>query len=283
MKYKNTFWQFLLPQHLLSRLVGTIARCKTPYIKNFLIKQFIKKYSIKMYDALEQDPNKYKSLEDFFIREVHPEARPFVCGAEDMACPVDGTISQLGQINGKELLQAKGYNFSVDSLFGGDSGLAKNFHDGCFTTIYLAPKNYHRVYMPIDGTLVKTIYIPGKLFSVNQKTTSEIKDIFTRNERLVMVFNTDIGLMSIVLVGAMIVSSIHTKWTDDLITNNFENEIKSNSHEGQGINIRRGEEIGYFTFGSTVILLFQKDKIRLNDSLLKVNKSVLIGQLLGTM
>ena len=268
-------WQYIVPKHLISCVFGNLAYCKIVWLKNVLIYLFFKNYAIDMKDALEPNIYNYPNLASFFIREARKEARPFACNNKDIACPVDGKISQIGKINEDKIIQAKGINFDLMKLLGGNSSYVKEFCNGDFATIYLAPHNYHRVYMPMDGVLEKIIYIPGELFAVNNKSASTIPDLFARNERMVIFFDTVFGRMAVVLVGAMIVSGIKTPWAHET------NQYQVLDYTNKKINLLRGDEIGYFTFGSTVILLFQKDAALWDELSSIVGNSVKIGQLLG--
>jgi phosphatidylserine decarboxylase len=280
---KAVLWQHLIPQHICSNLVGSLTRCRVNWLKNHLIDLFIKQYGITLEDALNPDPYAYKDLESFFIREVDAKKRPFTLEPKNIASPVDGTISQFGKIAGDELIQAKGFSFDLTNLLGKSEEDAASFLDGDFITIYLSPKNYHRVFMPIDGSLQKTIYIPGRLFAVNQKTAEAIPNLYGKNERLVLFFETKFGPLAIILVGALIVSGIHTSWAGKIQCKGFNRKICVASYSANKLILNRAQEMGYFTFGSTVILLFPKNKISWNSSLIKNNQAIQIGQLLGSL
>jgi phosphatidylserine decarboxylase len=273
LKHFLPYFQYILPQHLLTKLAGKLADSRTPWLKNFLIKQFIKTYHVNLTEALIENPEAYDNFNQFFIRELKPGIRPIASAPNAIISPADGYIAQIGNIQKKQLLQAKNFYFDLGTLLGGDTQLADNFHDGTFATIYLAPHNYHRVHMPLDGKLVKTIYVPGKLFSVNRMTSEIIPNLYSRNERLICVFDTTLGPMTIVLVGAMIVGSIQTVW--------MKNPIRANriitETFSDGIQLIKGAELGYFKLGSTVILLFGKDKI-LSQSTLTTTSTLQVGQ-----
>lgn len=256
--------QYIAPQHLLSRLAGWIAESHCSFIKNILIKSFIKIYKVDLSIAVLEDANSYPSFNSFFIRHLKPELRPIVQEPNQIACPVDGIISQVGKIEENQLLQAKGYYYSVNDLLG-SSDKANLFLNGDFATFYLAPHDYHRVHMPLSGKLLETIYIPGKLFSVNQTTARSVSSLFTRNERLVCFFETEKFPIAIVLVGAMIVGAIRTSW----------------KKENGVVSLQRGDEMGYFKLGSTVIVLFPKNNITWSADI-KEQSKVCMGQLLGT-
>lgn len=267
--------QYLVPQHAYTRLMGYLANCKTPWLKNWLIKIFINRYNVDMRLAVNEDYTAYPCFNDFFIRHLKPQLRPIVNGLQEIACPADGVISQMGKIDGYSILQAKGFNYSLRSLLGGSEALTKEFQYGSFATIYLAPRDYHRVHMPFAGQLRETIYIPGALFSVNKDTTEAIPNLFSRNERLVCIFDTEVGPMALILVGAMIVGNIVTSWADCPRSSSI--EVKTYE---KNIFLEKGAEAGYFNVGSTVILLFGEDKIAWDKSLSEQSK-VQMGQLLG--
>ena len=252
--------QHWVPQHALSRFVGNIANSRTPFIKNAFIKWFIKRYNVDMSIAKEENPTAYASFNDFFTRELKPGVRP-MCGEPNViVCPADGAISQLGKtINGR-IFQAKGQDFSATELLGGDAALAEEFADGDFATIYLSPKDYHRVHMPYGGKLRAMVSIPGELFSVNTVTAENVPRLFSRNERVAAIFDTDIGPMAVVLVGAMIVAGIETVW-DGQIAPMGSGEPETSLYPYQNINLERGAEMGRFKLGSTAVILFAKDKV----------------------
>jgi phosphatidylserine decarboxylase len=268
---KNTlfiFFQHIVPQHLLSRLVGKIADCETPWVKNSFIKWFNNNYQINMSEAQEEIPTNYPSFNAFFTRALKTEARPIDPTEGTLVSPADGAISQLGKIQHGRIFQAKGRGYSLSTLLGGDQDQAQAFVDGEFATIYLSPRDYHRVHMPVTGTLTHTTYIPGDLFSVNQTTAEGVEQLFARNERLVAFFDTEHGPMAMVLVGAMIVAGIETVWSGQEaprlrtpIKNSFGNQAQD------PIVLEKGAEMGRFKLGSTVILLFGKDAINWQDSL----------------
>lgn len=259
----NALMQYLVPQHAVSYLAGRIAEVRIPWLKNALIQLFIKHFGVDMSQAVYEDINHYPTFNSFFTRHLKPELRPIVQGPDEIACPADGVISQLGQINENKLLQAKGHHFSLENLLGSPDE-AQLFMHGNFMTFYLAPKDYHRVHMPMTGTLRKSVYIPGSLFSVNQSTAENITALFTRNERLVCLFDTDIGPMAIVLVAAMLVGSINTVW----------------DASSEKITLNRGAEMGHFKMGSTVILLFSKDRVCWSNAT-QEGSLVQMGQLIG--
>lgn len=270
--------QYVLPQRLLSCIAGWLAESHLPWLKNFLIKQFIKRYKIDLQETIIETPGEYATFNQFFTRQFKPGVRPIAAGREQIVSPVDGSVSQISRIKQNELIQAKSFYFDLNTLLGNDSALAEIFYDGHFATLYLAPHNYHRVHMPITGSLDKTIYVPGKLFSVCPTTAKHIPQLYSRNERLISLFTTDAGPTAIILVGAMLVGNIQTVWQRSPIRSaSITTQIDSHSDK---ITLTKGDELGYFKMGSTVILLFTKDKIEWLTSI-KENTIVQVGQLLG--
>lgn len=267
--------QYLIPQHSYTRLMGLLAKCRIPWLKNYLIKIFIDRYQVDMSLAVIEDYKAYPTFNDFFIRHLKPALRPIVQGPNQIACPVDGTISQMGKIDRETLFQAKGFYFNLTQLLGGSEKLSREFMDGSFATIYLAPRDYHRIHMPFPGRLRETIYIPGTLFSVNQETTLAIPNLFSRNERLVCIFDTEIGPMAVILVGAMIVGNIVTAWDDRPKSATIQSKTYSD------VTLLRGAELGYFNVGSTVILLFAENKASF-EAALTTEETVRMGQLFGS-
>lgn len=261
------FLQHLLPQHLLSRCVGFLAETSIEWIKNPLISLFIKAFDVDMRQAIEEDPQAYRTFNDFFIRNIKPELRPLCSETDAIACPADGAISQLGDIELGKIFQAKGKSFDLTALLGGDEYLSQHFLGGKFATIYLSPKDYHRVHMPYDGQLQTMVHVPGKLFSVNDVTTQLVPDLFARNERVVSIFDTDAGPMAVILVGAMIVASIETSWEGQITP--YKKQIRTteypNTH-GEVV-LNKGEEMGLFKLGSTAIVLFGPDCVEWQENL----------------
>lgn len=252
--------QRFLPQHLLSSFAGLLANCKVHWLKNKLIQYFVWRYPVNLAEALNPTPYTYACFNDFFTRALKPEGRPIANGIHDLVSPVDGQISQLGTIAEGKIFQAKGHHFTAEELLGGDTTLAESFVNGSFLTVYLAPKDYHRVHMPIDGVLTQMIYVPGSLYSVNFKTTSCTPNLFARNERVIAIFNTSIGRVAVVLVGAMIVGSIEMISTGTITPPRLKS-IQIWDHLEHPIYLKRGEELGRFKLGSTVILLFEENKV----------------------
>lgn len=278
--YLKSLPQFLLPKVILTRFAGFIAELKNPTLKNYIIQRFIKKYGVNMREAREENPRAYACFNDFFIRHLKPESRPLA--QADIVSPVDGIISELGPIKEGQLIQAKGRYYSVDELLAADSSLSMQFKKGHFATLYLSPKDYHRIHMPIDASLREMIYVPGKLFSVQPATARIVPRLFARNERLVAFFDTEAGLMAMVLVGATIVGAIGTRWQGDIprASNKVQfNYLDKNPDERF---VKQGEEMGYFKLGSTVILLFADgQKIQWLDDL-GAGQAIRYGQPFGT-
>ena len=252
--------QYLLPQHLISRIMGKLAAWHAPKIvKNTAIHWFIAKYKVNMTITEQTNINDYPSFNSFFIRQLKHGLRPIAAG-NIIASPVDGSISEIGKINTDKILQAKNRHYSLAQLLANDTELTSTFTNGSFATIYLSPCDYHRVHMPYTGKLLRSIYVPGKLFSVNPTTVQGIDDVFARNERLISIFATDRGNMAVILVGAMLVAGIHTTWQGQITPNRF-SATQSWSYADKDIVLQKGDKLGYFNFGSTVIVLFPEDKI----------------------
>ena len=274
--------QYLLPKHFLSRLVGFFA--EGTLFKNFFIKVFIRRYKVDMSEALIQDINQFENFNGFFTRALKKNARKIENIPGVIVCPADGAVSQLGNIEDDKILQAKGHSYSLIELLGGDLDIAEKFRSGSFATIYLAPKDYHRVHMPLAGTLEKVIYIPGKLFSVNQLTAEYISNLFARNERAVCYFSSDAGPMALILVGAMIVAGIETVWSGQICPSREPHKVQSTNFENRSpaIKLATGSEMGRFKLGSTAIVLFGPGAVTLDQNL-SVSSRVKMGQKLGQL
>lgn len=272
-------FQNVVPQQLLTRAAGALAELRRPaWLKNLFIRQFIRIYDVNMTESAEPDYRNFPCFNDFFTRALRTGARPLT--SADILCPADGAISQLGAITDGALLQAKGRDFSLVDLLGGDAAQAAQFQNGQFATIYLSPKDYHRVHMPVTGTLVSTRFVPGKLFSVNAVTAENVDSLFARNERLICYFDTQHGPMAMILVGAMIVAGIETVWAGRMTpqraaTANF-------SSASPRITLATGQEMGRFLLGSTVILLFPKDAMQWNSQY-HAGSATRMGEALGTL
>ncbi|MES2821380.1 MAG: archaetidylserine decarboxylase [Pseudomonadota bacterium] len=273
--------QYLLPHHLLSRLIGCAAECRAAWFKNRLIGWFAEQYRVDMREAQVEDLSAYEHFNAFFTRALKDGARPLDPAPGAILCPADGAISQLGPIEQGRVFQAKGHSFSVQELLGGDSARAQAFMGGNFATVYLSPKDYHRVHMPLAGTLREMVYVPGRLFSVNQSTAENVPGLFARNERVVCLFDTERGPMAVVLVGAMIVASIETVWAG-LVTPP-KRQLKTLRYDEAArapIHLAAGAELGRFKLGSTAIVLFGPSQVRWADAL-AAGSAVRMGQALG--
>lgn len=242
--------QHSVPQVMLSRLTGRLADARTPWLKKLLIERFAATYKVDMSEAEREALADYDSFNDFFTRALKPEARPL---GDGIVSPADGLVSQLGSIDNGVLLQAKGQDYCLDTLLGGASRWNHPFTNGSFATVYLSPSNYHRVHMPCSGQLTRTIYVPGQLFSVNQTTAAQVDNLFARNERLVCHFDTEQGPLALVLVGAMIVAGIETVWAGRMPPHR--QQIVCHDY-ANGPRLEKGEEMGRFYLGSTVISCF---------------------------
>ena len=272
--------QYLLPQHLLSRVVAKLANSRR--LRKILIKAFIRRYKVDLSESLIQEVDGFENFNAFFTRELSSDARPLAGEAGAVVCPADGALSQLGSIDAGKLLQAKGRYYRAIDLLGGDKEMSDLFQQGSFATVYLSPRDYHRVHMPLAGVLQKTIYVPGSLFSVNQATTESVANLFARNERLVCLFQTEAGPMALVLGGAMIVAGIDTVWSGQVCPLPGPAKLRTldYSEHSPPIELATGAEMGRFRLGSTAIVLFGHGCIDLESSL-GANSSVSMGQLLG--
>jgi phosphatidylserine decarboxylase len=252
--------QHLLPQHFLSRQVHRLARSRVKPVKNWLIGAFVRHFRPDMSDAADPEPRDYPSFNAFFTRSLRPGARPCDHDPRALACPVDGTVSQIGRLDGLRMLQAKGHDYSVETLLGGASAWSQRFAGGSFATLYLAPYNYHRIHMPASGTLSAAWFIPGKLFSVNAVTAAAVPGLFARNERVVCAFEEGPLAFALALVGALFVGSIATVWHGDVTPCSPRSATELPLDTGRApIRLERGSELGRFNMGSTVILLLPPD------------------------
>ena len=254
------FFQHIVPQHLLSRCTGFLAELRQPiWLKNWAIGLFMRHFGVNMNEAEEPDHERYANFNEFFTRPLKEGVRPIADA--DILCPADGAISQLGDIREGLCFQAKGKYFSTEELLAGDGARAARFAGGRFATIYLSPRDYHRVHMPVSGRLSATSYIPGKLFSVNGTTADNVDRLFARNERLVCYFETERGPMAMVLVGAMIVAGIETVWSGQVAPPPKHPLVTDYREPPAPVELDKGQEMGRFKLGSTVILLFPKDSM----------------------
>ncbi|WP_040260051.1 archaetidylserine decarboxylase [Pseudomonas massiliensis] len=273
--------QYLLPHHLVSRLAGCVAECRARWLKNAFTGWFARRFNVDMSEAQVEDLSAYENFNAFFTRALKPDARPLDPTPGAILSPADGAISQMGAIEHGRVFQAKGHSFSVLELLGGDPAHASAFMGGQFATVYLSPRDYHRVHMPLAGTLREMIYVPGRIFSVNQTTAENVPELFARNERVVCLFDTERGPMAMVLVGAMIVASIETVWAG-LVTPP-KRALKSWRYDEAArapIHLEKGQEMGRFKLGSTVIMLFGPDQVTWGHHLAAVSP-VRMGQALG--
>lgn len=272
--------QYLLPQHLLSRFVGTLARLHTGRV--LLMRAFIKRYHVDMSEAIVSNLEDFQNFNAFFTRALHPGLRPLASAPGAILCPADGAISQLGPIDADRLFQAKGHHYTVAELLGGDTARAEQFHGGVFATVYLSPRDYHRVHMPLTGRLLSMTYVPGKLFSVNKATADNVPRVFARNERVVCLFATEAGPMAVVLVGAMIVAAIETVWAGQVCPGAVQKKgfTEDYSSRQPPVELQGGAEMGRFKLGSTAIVLFGPGAVELAPGL-SADSPVRMGQLLG--
>lgn len=277
----TTLPQYVLPHHALSAMMSRLTHAENKTLKNLLISRVIKHYGVNMAEALVQDTDAFKSFNDFFTRELKPGLRPVSSESGAVACPADGVVSQSGLISDGNIFQAKGKSFTALDLLGGSAERAEPFNNGAFTTIYLSPKDYHRLHMPLAGTLTEMVHIPGRLFSVNTSTTNSVPGLFARNERVCCLFDTEAGPMALVLVGAIFVSSIETVW-HGVVTPPTLTSVRNWQYSDSAPTLKIGEEMGRFNMGSTIIVLFGKDKIGW-DSGFKAGGQVRLGEKIGTV
>jgi phosphatidylserine decarboxylase len=270
------WFQHLLPQHGLSRLILAATRVRTAWFKNWTIRCFLKLYRVDMTEAAESDPYRYGSFNEFFTRALKDGARPIASEHAAIASPVDGCVSEAGTIDRDRLLQAKGRHYGLTELLAAQPW-ASQFEGGSFATIYLAPFNYHRVHMPLRGELQETVYVPGRLFSVNTVTAQHVPGLFARNERILTVFDSDAGRFALILVGALNVGSMATVWAGD-ITPAARRVITR--VPGPRLTLEKGAELGRFNMGSTVILLFEPTRARWHPGV-HAGSVVRLGQSLG--
>lgn len=273
------FLQYFLPHHGFSRITGWLAGGS--FLKNVLIKAFASHYRVNLKEAEIEDPEQFENFNAFFTRALKSGARPLSNAENAILCPADGAISEIGKIEEDRILQAKGRYYSVADLLA-DKEAARHFEGGNFATVYLSPRDYHRVHMPLAGKLTKSIYVPGKLFSVNRVTADSVPDLFARNERLVCLFDTEAGLMAVVLVGAMIVAGIETVWSGQVCPRR-PRQIRVEDYSGgeRDVILETGAELGRFKLGSTAIVLFEPGAATLHSEL-QANSPVQMGQLLAT-
>ena len=269
----------LLPHQLLSRLVRVLTRWRMPWFKNFLINTFIRSFDVSMTEAEAPNADSYENFNHFFTRALRPGARPFPADPGRLASPVDGRVSQAGSIQANRLLQAKGRDYTLEALLGGNSTHAALFSEGSFATLYLSPRDYHRIHMPCPGQLHSTLYVPGRLFSVAPHTTRAIPGLFTRNERLICLFETPHGPMALIMVGAIFVSCMETVWSG-IVNPHMGMTLTETLFDRRGLSLDRGAEMGRFNMGSTVILLFAERRISW-DAALQAGTPLRLGEEIG--
>ena len=271
--------QHIIPQHLLSKMMWKLTRCEYKWLLKLILPFFIRQFKVNMAEAKNSDWKSYSSFNEFFTRELNENAREVCSEEKSIASPVDGAISQLGEINNDLIFQAKGHAYSLTQLLGDREDLGATFKNGEFNTIYLSPKDYHRIHMPIDGTLKEMIHVPGELFSVNPTTVENVPALFARNERVICLFDTDAGPMAMILVGAIFVGSIETVWHGE-VTPPTAKEIRNWMYEEKELKYVKGQEMGRFNMGSTVILLHAKNKMDWAKEL-KAEQAVRLGEAIG--
>jgi phosphatidylserine decarboxylase len=274
--------QYLLPHHLLSALMFRLTRVRWGPLKDQMIRQFIRLYGVDMAQALDPDPVGYSSFNAFFTRALKADARPLAEGEESALCPADGTLSQAGTIRDGRIFQAKGRDYSLTELLGGDTTWSARFDGGRFATVYLSPRDYHRVHMPVAGELRRMLHVPGRLFSVNPTTTSLVPRLFARNERAVCLFDSPCGPLAVILVAAIFVAGIDTVWAGTVTPAG--RRVGSWTYDGPAAPVRleRGAEMGRFNMGSTVILLFGPDAVAWESALLPGTR-VKMGERIGRL
>lgn len=255
--------QYLIPKQAITALAGKLASAQAGKLTTAVIRWFVKRYQVNMSEAAQEDIGAYSSFNEFFTRPLKTGARKL--SKAKYICPVDGAISQFGDIKANQIFQAKGHSYSTEALIGGNKSLAAQYQDGSFATIYLSPRDYHRIHMPCDGRLLRMVYVPGDLFSVNPTTAQGVPGLFARNERVVCEFKSAQGNFILVLVGATIVGSMATVW-HGVVNPPRIGHIKEWSYSDQNITLKQGEEMGRFLLGSTVVMLFPKDTVKFNTN-----------------
>jgi phosphatidylserine decarboxylase len=275
--YAKTYGLLVLPHHALTRVVYWLTRRESRFTTN-VIKKFAAVFNVDMNDAIDPNLNNYKTFNAFFTRALKGDARPIAEGDNEIASPADGRVSAMGDIHDARVFQAKGRDYSLLTLLGGDGDATERLGNGRFTTIYLSPKDYHRLHMPLGGRLIKQTHVPGRLFSVGPHTVKTLPNLFTRNERVIAQFETEHGLMALVLVGAMNVAAIETVW-DGLVTPPQKAAMSSKGYADQNIQLKKGEEMGRFNMGSTIIVLLENPAAWRVD--MQAGDAVRMGQFLG--
>lgn len=279
--------QAFTPKHLLSRAMYALMRQRNRTLRNAQLKTFLGSYRVDMSEAVQPNPYAYESFNAFFTRALKPEARPIDANNDAIVSPVDGTVSQCGEIRGDALIQAKGHDYSLLALLGGDAELAQRYQGGQFACIYLAPYNYHRMHMPLSGTVEKTLYVPGDLFSVNAATARTVPGLFARNERVVCEFNTadrhfNPAHFNMIFVGALFVGSIETVWAGEINPPPRRTGAAQAVSQGTGTRLEKGAEAGRFNMGSTVVLLFERDQMTWHP-IMRPGAVLRMGQRIGAL
>lgn len=275
--YVKTYSLYVLPHHALTRIVYWLTRRESRFTTGVIAK-FAAAFNVDMNDAVEPKLDNYKTFNAFFTRALKDDARPIAAGGTEIASPADGRISAIGEIHDARVFQAKGRDYSLLNLLGGDGEATERLGNGRFTTIYLSPRDYHRLHMPLGGRLIKQTHVPGRLFSVGPHTVKTLPNLFARNERVIAQFETEHGLMALVLVGAMNVAAIETVW-DGLITPPQKATMSSKDYSDQNIELAKGEEMGRFNMGSTIIVLLENPAAWRVD--MQSGDAVQMGQFLG--
>ncbi len=275
--------QYLLPQHGLSRLMYHLTRWQLPAWKQLLIKSFIYLFKVDLSESMRDEVTAFDSFNDFFTRSLKPGARPFDPSAQAVISPVDGYLSEFGEITEGCLIQAKGHRYRLADLLAEQTEYAGRFREGQYATLYLSPRNYHRIHMPLKGCLQQMTYVPGKLFAVNGHTTRVVESLFARNERAVTYFTTDAGSLALVMVGAIFVGNMETIWAGE-INSPYPHAIRTQRYESSAskIVLDKGDEMGRFNMGSTVILLFEKDTVDWPDAISR-GQAIRMGQTLARL
>ncbi len=275
--------QRVLPQHLLSLLMYRLARIEWAPLKNLMIRTYVRLVGVDLSAAAQPEPTAYPHLNAVFTRALRPDARPLDPDPRAVLSPVDGTVSQLGTITDGRIIQAKGLDYSVRDLLGGRGEAHHLFDGGRFATIYLSPRDYHRIHMPLAGELAEMTYFGGRLFSVNQATAAAVSELFARNERVLCLFGTDLGPLAVVLVGAIFVGGIETVWEGEVTPALPGLRSRRWHYTGAAarVHLDRGAEMGRFNLGSTVILLFPADTLTWDPALMP-GRTVRLGQRIGT-
>jgi len=275
--------QRLLPARLLGRIVRWASRSEVPFFKKLLIHSFVRLYNVDLSDARPSDPDAYKSFNDFFTRELRDGARPIDDSTGSVCSPADGTLAEFGTIRGSQLIQAKGIQYTVEQLFAGQELAAQRFTNGVFATVYLAPYNYHRVHMPMAGKLIESVHVPGKLLSVNAATTAQVQGLYATNERLIQIFEGKRGPFALVMVGALNVGSITTAWGGEI-----QRSVRDHGHhflhteQDANTTFAKGDYIGHFNLGSTVIVLAGPEQIKWAE-LLESGMALRMGARIGRL